>query len=112
MTFQKIPGQRSKWWPRLFISFFPVTLIQCGLLEEIDARKIKDERREREAMIQLLGQKKKVYLKYSKIGDWERIRDEKTREGAVLGSSPAHTQFRRRGCCLRNGVLKPELLLL
>lgn len=48
-------------------------------------------------MIQLLGQKKKVYLKYSKIGDWEKIRDEKTRERAGLGSGTAHTQPRRRG---------------
>lgn len=33
----------------IYFSFFPVTLIQCGLLEEIDAqKKIKDERRERD----------------------------------------------------------------
>ena len=41
--------------------------------------------------------KKKMYLKYSKIGDWEKIRDEKTRERAGLGSGTAHTQPRRRG---------------
>lgn len=52
----------------------------------------------REKIIQLLGQKKKkVYLKYSKIGDWEKIRDEKTRERAGLGSGTALSQPRRRG---------------
>lgn len=67
------------------------------MLEEIDAQKIKEERREREDNTVAWSRKKKVYLKYSKIGDWEKIRDEKTRERAGLGSGTALMQPRRRG---------------
>lgn len=43
----------------IYFIFFPITLIQCGLLEEIDAQKIKEERREREDNTVAWSKKKK-----------------------------------------------------
>lgn len=68
----------------------PITHIQCGLLEEIDAQKIEDESG-REKMMQLIGQK--MYLKSSReeIGKGLGM----ARKGGSHASGMTHTAKER-----------------